>query len=189
VLAYGVPTILAWVAVLIPLALSWIQKWRARKLKLLALEMKPGTSEKELDAEAKKSINKNIGTGAMLFLVAVALSIATISLSACASFTLPASGAGIANVRQAEKAVVILGDTYEASMEILVALRGAGKISDSQWAEIDDAQLQVNIYGPQLVSAVEMWRRFGSREGFNANYDEMKRAVNRVAKAKAEVAR
>jgi len=73
VVTHGVPTLLAWLLILIPLGLSWLQKWKARKVKLLALEMKPGTSEKELDAEAKKTLSKYPSTGIGVLLLALTL--------------------------------------------------------------------------------------------------------------------
>jgi len=184
-----VPQVLAWAIVLSPLALSWFQKWKARKIKLLALEMKPGTSEKELDDEVKRTISKHVPPAAMLVLVALALSAATIAASGCRSFTLPASASGIVNAKQAAKAVVILGETYETSMGIIVELRRAGHVTDAQWAMIDDAQREVNRYGPQLVTAVEMWQRFGTRSGFDTNYDAMKGAVDSVVRVQIEVQR
>lgn len=189
VVAYGVPTILAWIVVLVPLAWSWFQKWRARKVKLMALEMPPGTSEKDLEAEARKSISKHIPPGVSLFILAVLLSAATVAAAGCRTFTLPSSAAEVANAKQAAKAGVILGDTYETSMGILVELRAAGHISDSAWAEIDDAQRKVNLYGPKLVTAVELWQKFGSRSSFDAVYDDMKAVVDRVAEMRMEVAR
>jgi len=189
VVTHGVPALLAWVLVLLPLALSWLQKWKARRVKLLALEMKPGTSEKELDAEARRSISKHVPPAVMLVALALALSAATIAASGCRSVTLPGSALDVTSADQAARCVVILGDTFEASMSILVELRAAGHISDAQWSEIDDAQRAVNTYGPQLVTAVELWRRFGVRANFDASYEEMKHAVDRVARVQAEVIR
>jgi len=187
VVTHGVPTLLAWLLILIPLGLSWLQKWKARKVKLLALEMKPGTSEKELDAEAKRTIQKFIPPTAMLVILAIALSAVTIAASGCRSFTLPAKAKDVATVEQAAKCIALLGQTYETSMEILSELRAAGKISDQDWQTIADAQKNVELYGPQLVSAVETWRQFKSRSAFDTTYEKLKREVDTIAQKQAEV--
>lgn len=175
ILANGVPQILAWVAVLIPLALSWWQKYKARKLKLLALAMPPGTDEKELTAKSKQiSGSSSIGPTVTTFIVVVI--IAALAGTGCTAM-LEDRAAGLAGLSELERGKLQYVEAANEWMlvgEEIYSDRQSGALTDAEWAEFDALQNGVRAVSLRLIAMRRQWEETGVKPaGWDAAMAEL----------------
>lgn len=158
ILANGVPQILAWIAVLIPLALSWWSKYKARKLKLLALKMPEGTDEKELDAAAKK-IKAAASIGPTITTFIVVLVIAALAGTGCTTM-LEDRAAGLAGLTELERGKLMYVEAANEWMlvcEEVYSSRENGTMSDEDWTKFDAIQHDVRAVSLRLITMRRQW--------------------------------
>lgn len=160
ILANGVPQILAWVAVLVPLALSWWSKYKARKLKLLALAMPPGTDEKELAVKSKQ-IEASSSIGPTITTFVVVLIIAAMAGTGCTTL-LEDRAAGLAGLTDLERGKLMYVEAANEWMlvcEEIYSDRQSGSFTDAQWAEFDTLRNEVRAVSLRLIVMRRQWEQ------------------------------
>lgn len=90
-------------------------------------------------------------------------------------------------LEQAKLAYVDASIAYEATMNALVDLRSAHRITDAQWVQIDNLQTQVIRTTPLIKAGLRTWAATGQEPAtYEINRNDMLTAVTALQSALAQ---